>query len=686
LVSKSACDTTDLKGEWMFSDKSGNASYNQDEPAGHARHSVPSGELVLCNPPPYGTQPWLSSGVVLHYGLLSEAGVCARVVRPAAPPFDTPAAVFEATVRTFLFNPSIASRMETMASIYSGDPGYFDAMVDELSKGGEKVYGLCAFRNNVDVVLWLARLLKDREPDSFIIIGGPEAVEDPPELCLPWVDAVVGAKAEAVIVPLVERVLSGRPEGAGNLPNVWLHAKYCRDDSDPARRELLPTPAYPRIDYAPLVPLLVGDAEPAMPFLLNWGCPHHCDFCTTRNTYGDFSRGSVERVISEMDVVMQTWKSLHAGSPVPPMHLQLSDNTTNAIPNQFDELMCGIARLRSGWGRAHVRGQFLVDARITTERLRLMRDANFDLTFFGLETASDEFRRRLGKPGRIAEVAEAMKTIHRFGPGAIRMNFGIPVGIPGETDADFEETLRFVDWAMQFHESIVSVTILPYIFFLTTHESMFNMNNAGERRGLLWKMDCPGGDPSVRARRYMRVFETIDRRVEATSPVPPCVALPAMLPGAEAEELETWLSRYGRKFDELTPGPLVDLAIPESEDPMVSMLWAIIGSRFRTGNMLEGWALEGFGVLSKGGSESMIVLLHREADETFFALGFDSPDREIAAFAHHPLFNLKYLESWKGVECIYNECLMAFCMRLVEDISLKPQHPSSGSESIMAGL
>jgi len=60
------------------------------------RHSIPSGDVVLCNVPPYNTPPWLATGVVVHAALLAQVGLRTRVVRPIDPPFVVPPGVMHA--------------------------------------------------------------------------------------------------------------------------------------------------------------------------------------------------------------------------------------------------------------------------------------------------------------------------------------------------------------------------------------------------------------------------------------------------------------------------------------------------------------------------------------------------------------------------------------------------------------
>src|SRR5262245_61816556 len=105
-------------------------------------------------------------GVVLHYALLAAAGIRARVVRPIGPPFAVPSEVLHASLVTFTFDPPLEDRLLALDRAYRTAPAFFDGMLAELCKGGERVFGLSIFRNNVDVSLWIARALKERRPEA----------------------------------------------------------------------------------------------------------------------------------------------------------------------------------------------------------------------------------------------------------------------------------------------------------------------------------------------------------------------------------------------------------------------------------------------------------------------------------------------------------------------------------------
>lgn len=625
------------------------------------RSTIPSGDVALCSVPPFSTQLWLAMGVILHAAQLAQAGVRVRVVRPIDPPFAVPRAVLQASMTTFTRDPAAATRRAAMDAAYVDTPAFFDGIVDELLSGAERLVGLSVWRNNVDVALHVARLLKARSPGTFVMLGGPEAIDGPQSLQVPWVDAVIGLDAECVQVAVVEALLAGRPERAAGLPNVWLNPRFGVTGARPALPEALAPPPLPPIDYAALLPLLVGDAEPTVPLLLNWGCPYHCGFCANRNVYSRFTPGTPEEVVDRIDAIMTAWVALHGGD-APGLTLQFSDATTNALPAQLDAVLAAVAERAKHWGtQPLIRGQTLFDSRITDERVQLMARSGFRSTFFGLDAASDRLRRALRKPGTMAQVAAAMLAYHRGGAGGL--HFGVPIGFPGETDDDFRATERFVEWALGLEGTIGSITVLPYALFMTMQEPALCQPNTGESRGVLWRTAGPGGDPATRARRFMRLFELIDGRVPVTCPFPPFLFLRDMLPDEDPGHLDGWMDRYGRSFDQITPMERRVRRQTAPADPEFTAACARAQRALAAAVPGGAWRIESFDcALPDASRPAMAVFFCRDVEPGRLIVVLEPRDDGGATYAQSRHFNITYRNRWRGRPCDVDHAVLSWCV------------------------
>jgi hypothetical protein len=318
-----------------------------------------------------------------------------------------------------------------------------------------------------------------------------------------------------------------------------------------------------------------------------------------------------------------------------------------------------------------LRGQVLFDTRITEERVRLMGEANFFSMFFGLDGASDDLRRSLQKPASVAQVIAAMETYHRGGRGGL--SFGIPAGLPGETEGHFADAERFVDLALRLEGTIDTITVLPYVASPSAQDPELARQNHGDRRGVLWRADVPGGDPAERARRMMRLFERIDRRVPANSPVPPYLALPAMLPEEDPARIEAWMDRYGREFDQMTP--LHEQGM-RGKPPPPSPLLVRAEHALRAARRDGGWVMEGVEPRAQGGA-GFVALFRREGQSGRSAILVEPRDPARKAFARTRDFNVSYLQQWQGRSCVFDDGLLRDCLRRLARLEAAGGPPAS---------
>jgi hypothetical protein len=159
----------------------------------------------------------------------------------------------------------------------------------------------------------------------------------------------------------------------------------------------------------------------------------------------------------------------------------------------------------------------------------------------------------------------------------------------------------------------------------------------------------------------MRLFDRIDGKVQANSPIPPYLALPAMLPEAERATAEAWMARHGREFDQLTP-PHDGAARGASAPEVVSAVWAC-AQRALEGASPDGWVLDGIHHRIASGDEAALTALYKASGgAATFALQLEPRDTARKAFARTRDFNVSYLRSFQGVPCSADDALLRACI------------------------
>jgi hypothetical protein len=520
----------------------------QELPTEGPWQSRTAGDVVLASTPPYKGSWGLAMGIPLVSALLEQVGITSRIVRFEHFPKNAPPEIIALREATMWGDDTVPERMSRIRAAARRNRPFFDLMLSRLLAGTERVFGFSVWRVNVDVTLELARQLKEHRPEALVILGGPEAGEVPEELELDWIDVVVKGGAEGVVVPVVTALLDGKPGDAGGWERAWVNPRH-------RPRQVLPprhaeSPPIPRMDYAAIVPLLVGAPFPSLPALMNIGCPFRCSFCTNTTIYPELEWGNPKRVVDEMVEATGVWKSLHPEGAAPPLEFMFSDAALDAQPAQFDELCERLISADWPLRPGSILSQFILDQRITPERAKLAMDAGMNHSFFGLESANPRIRRLMKKPGKKEDIAAALQACADVG-WTDSMIVGIIVGWPDETEEEFFETMEFVDWIVTLG-IMRGLNVVPMVREPGMMDKSLLREASGAWRGIAWHAATAAGSPKVRGRRLFHTFEHLDGLARVQSPLSLEVAVNLLLDGETPGFWDRWIARHPE--DLIEPG------------------------------------------------------------------------------------------------------------------------------------
>jgi hypothetical protein len=474
------------------------------------RSSIPSGDLVLANLPPYLEKMWLIVGLPYLAGILrDEAGIRARIPNVYDDALRLPAELADSGLESHLFDLTPDERRARLMGVIRGYDAVIEHLLDTLTSGGENVFGFSTFMMNAEFTIEVTRRLKERRPSCLVMVGGPEAIQDPERFHVPSIDAVVGMNAETIIVPIARALLDGHPERARNLPAVWINPQWLSGRSsasadDPALVPSCSVPTRPLMDYAEIAPLALLDPQPFLPVLINIGCRNVCAFCVNRAVYPEFLPGSTERSIAEL---MQVLDLVDAAGAASRANVMFCDSTVNEYPEQL-EAVCDAVVQRGAAVPTGLLGNLVFGPRLTERTVRKMLAAGFQMFYFGLESASPAVRRSMHKPASIRDIAAAMGMVQRLRPRS--MGVSVIAGWPTETEEDFAATLTFLERAGAAGMLDEVIAHIPVLVPGMNDRSPFEPNR-GARRGILWQNDAPAGDPEVRRRRLLTLVERVSR-------------------------------------------------------------------------------------------------------------------------------------------------------------------------------
>ena len=284
----------------------------------------------------------------------------------------------------------------------------------------------------------------------LVVAGGPHATALPERLLeeCPAVDVAVVGEGERTLVELADRGPSASVQGivwrAGGSP-VRTAARPLVHDLDS-----LGPPAYDLFDMAYFT-------QPSR-WLVRWlplaatnirtsrGCSNRCRFCAGHLVSGLGGRfHSVPYIVEQVRRAVDEWG-------VEAIHFE--DDTLGMDRGRLLALCDALGR--SGLHR-RVRwdGCLRVD-QVDGELLAAMKSAGCIQVEFGFESGSDASLERLGKHASVELNRRAVRLTREAG---LRIFADIMVGLPGETEADLRQTVRFIRWARP--EVLVTARLYP---------------------------------------------------------------------------------------------------------------------------------------------------------------------------------------------------------------------------------
>ena len=305
----------------------------------------------------------------------------------------------------------------------------------EIDRLQPDVLGMTALTLSLHGVEEIARAVKERWPEMYVVVGGPYAVADPAgTLDATGADCAVIGEAELAI----DRIIRERPTGI--LPV-----------QAPADLDALPRPAW---EYShPTIPHYIGNeprfGRPEACTLIMRGCPHACSFCSLPlhqnasikavdepDRLQPLLRRSTIRYQSA-EKIIEEWRWLRDSYDVRHTFVY-ADELVGAYATQRDWLvptMEAIARANLGitWktqGRCNRRfiEQDVMDA---------MSAAGCRAVMWGIESGSPKVNQAVHKGTHPADVLHTFRCAKRAG---IR-NWGyFMTGMPEETEADAAQT------------------------------------------------------------------------------------------------------------------------------------------------------------------------------------------------------------------------------------------------------
>ena len=281
------------------------------------------------------------------------------------------------------------------------------------------------------ITLTLAREIKQRCPEVWIVLGGPQSDITAKDTItqIGWVDFICCGEGESTIVPLFSSLLNNDPDLS--LPGlVYKNGDEVVQNPRPALIEDLDT--LPQIDYS-LMQFVEGRRAAGVaalfPVDVGRGCPFGCTYCSTKTFWGrKYRLKSPEKIVSEI-------QNIHDRFGVTAFVFE-HDMFTMKRSQVIDT--CRLLKTLDfpvAW-RCSARLDCLDE-----ELIDIMVDAGLKSLFIGIETGSPRMQKLINKNLKLERVFPMLNYLVQKG---LKATISFIYGFPEETEEDVAQTFSMI--------------------------------------------------------------------------------------------------------------------------------------------------------------------------------------------------------------------------------------------------
>ncbi|MCX5870484.1 MAG: tRNA (N6-isopentenyl adenosine(37)-C2)-methylthiotransferase MiaB [Deltaproteobacteria bacterium] len=328
---------------------------------------------------------------------------------------------------------------EIMAQLLA-EKGYVESM--EMEDADVVILNTCSIRAKAEQkamsLLGVLRKVKKRRPGMKICVAGCVAQQEGEELCerMPHVDLVIGTQNIYELAELLEAT-RGTSKVAIGMSDVY------------------EIPA-----FIPTLPRLISHGElqapfPARPFrkflTIMQGCNNYCTYCVVPYTRGREISRKVNDIIEEAHVLVDAGvREITLLGQNVNSYGRTNLVTTDGSEYSFSQLLREVAAIQ---GLKRLRFTTSNPKDLSPELMRCFDEIEILCPQFhlpvqsGSNTVLSKMNRKYTRELYLQRVAE----LRSFRPD-IAISTDVIVGFPGETDADFAETMELLE-NVRFHSS-----------------------------------------------------------------------------------------------------------------------------------------------------------------------------------------------------------------------------------------
>lgn len=297
----------------------------------------------------------------------------------------------------------------------------------EVERTNPSVVGIGSWTHLTPFAIEMAKVIKSRNPNVFVVLGGsnPTVLPDETLQIAPHVDCLIRGEGEHTLLELVRALDSGKN---------WKKIKSISFLDDGKVINNPPRDAIKKIDTLPIIDFenFIDFKAPNSFYLMtSRSCPYNCIFCSVKSTLAYYRPHSPDYVIRQI----RHLRNLYDADA-------FSFEDDDFIANR--ERAIKLAKLIGKEGiRTAAAGR---SDEISTRIVRALKKSNFNEINMGVESVVPKTLCFLNKSQNPEEyLRKTKKSIKILKKEKMEYGLFFIVGAPVETKADMEETLKFVE-------------------------------------------------------------------------------------------------------------------------------------------------------------------------------------------------------------------------------------------------
>lgn len=310
-------------------------------------------------------------------------------------------------------------------------------LMELLEKEKPGVLGISIYKGTFAASLFAFRRTRERFPHIKTVMGGgifadQLAMGSPNFLYFleqtPYIDKIIVGEGELLFLKL----LRGECPGSQRV--------YTFNDIN---GEIMDLSSAPLPDFSDFQIV----HYPQLASYTSRSCPFQCGFCAETINWGKYRRKRVSRVVEELALLFRTHGSQ--------LYL-MSDSLLNPIVNQLSNelLNSDITVYWDGYLRADQQA-------CDEENAFLWRRGGLYRARLGIESGSPRILQSMNKGIKPAQIRTTLSNLARSG---IKTSTYWVIGYPGETEADFQDTLDIIE---ELKDDIYEAECNPFRFYLS---------------------------------------------------------------------------------------------------------------------------------------------------------------------------------------------------------------------------